>query len=464
MAEKLTLDGVPANVRELYERGNAALEKKNYDYAIAIYSQVLIHQPGLYPCREALRATQFRKAGEKSGFFRKLVGSASNSPQIAKAQLLSRSNPQEAINVAEGVLNGDPGNVTAHKILAEAALALQFPKTAVLSLEIAFKNSNRDRDLAMRLALALATAGDIARGESILEEMLKANPRDADISQALKNISARRTLREGGYEKLSDGSGSYRDILKDKEEAVSLEQSHREVKEEHVVHRMIAEHKAGLAAEPGNQRLLRGLADLYLQDNQFEEAIAHYQALQASSNVNDAVIDKAITLAKTRRIDQQMAKLDSTHPDYINQFEALRAERAAMVVNDARRRMEQHPNDLSLRFELGQILMAEGKISEAIQEFQKSQNNPHLKIRSLFHLGQCFAKRRMFDLAARSYQNALKEKLVFDEEKKELVHSLGHLFEQMGKREEAIEQYKQIYEIDIGYKDVAQKVDEYYSA
>jgi hypothetical protein len=33
----------------------------------------------------------------------------------------------------------------------------------------------------------------------------------------------------------------------------------------------------------------------------------------------------------------------------------------------------------------------------------------------------------------------------------------------MNKREDAIEQFKQIYEIDIGYKDVAAKVDAYYA-
>ena len=31
----------------------------------------------------------------------------------------------------------------------------------------------------------------------------------------------------------------------------------------------------------------------------------------------------------------------------------------------------------------------------------------------------------------------------------------------MGKAEEAIDQFKQIYEVDIGYKDVAAKVDKY---
>jgi hypothetical protein len=34
----------------------------------------------------------------------------------------------------------------------------------------------------------------------------------------------------------------------------------------------------------------------------------------------------------------------------------------------------------------------------------------------------------------------------------------------MGKSEEAIEQFKQIYEIDIGYRDVAVKVDAYYAS
>ena len=33
----------------------------------------------------------------------------------------------------------------------------------------------------------------------------------------------------------------------------------------------------------------------------------------------------------------------------------------------------------------------------------------------------------------------------------------------MGKAEQAIEQFKQIYEVDIGYKDVARKVDQYYA-
>jgi len=36
------------------------------------------------------------------------------------------------------------------------------------------------------------------------------------------------------------------------------------------------------------------------------------------------------------------------------------------------------------------------------------------------------------------------------------------MLENMGKKEEAIEQFKIIYEMDMGYKDVAAKVDAFY--
>jgi tetratricopeptide (TPR) repeat protein len=70
----------------------------------------------------------------------------------------------------------------------------------------------------------------------------------------------------------------------------------------------------------------------------------------------------------------------------------------------------------------------------------------------------------MNDMAAAKLKEALREKLVFDEEKKDLIYALGSVLEKMGKTEEAIEQYKEIYQIDMGFKDVAAKVDAYYAS
>src|SRR5882672_10954333 len=205
---------IPRDVRELYQKGSTALQRQNFEYAIAIFNQVLQREPGFFECRQALRVAQFKQAGGGSNFFKKMLGGASSSPQVAKAQMILRKNPLEAIQIAEQILNSDPQNSAAHKILAEAALAADLPRTSCFSYEILLKNSPKDYSLSMDYSQALAKAGQIPKAESILTELARAYPNKGEINQALKDLSARNTMDEGGYEALADGKGSYRDILK----------------------------------------------------------------------------------------------------------------------------------------------------------------------------------------------------------------------------------------------------------
>src|SRR5437773_585154 len=200
MSEK-SVTAVARPLREQYEKGLAALQRQNLDYAVAIFAQVLQKEPGFYACREALRATQVKKTGGKSGFLKRMFGTASSSPLFAKGQLALRTNPVEAINIAEQLLNSDPNNSAAHKLLADAALAADLPRTAALSLEIAFKIAP-DREVALKLGRALASAGMSDKAERILSELASTFPNDPEIAKVLKNVSAKRTLSEGGYEAL----------------------------------------------------------------------------------------------------------------------------------------------------------------------------------------------------------------------------------------------------------------------
>src|SRR3954462_14393047 len=131
MPEK-TLAAMPRDLRELYQKGATALQRQNFDYALAIFQQVLAKEPGFFDCRQALRAAQFKKAGNSTSLFKKVLGGASSSPQIAKAQMILRKNPTEALQVLEQVLSSDPPNTMAHKLLAEAAMIADLPRTAAL--------------------------------------------------------------------------------------------------------------------------------------------------------------------------------------------------------------------------------------------------------------------------------------------------------------------------------------------
>ncbi|MBC8003823.1 MAG: tetratricopeptide repeat protein, partial [Opitutaceae bacterium] len=338
------------------------------------------------------------------------------------------------------------------------------PQTAVFSLEILVKNSPNDMDAAEQLARVYLSLGQVNKAEELYNQLVAARPNDPNLAQAMKNLAAKRMLVEGGYEALADGTKSYRDILRDKDGAVALEQETRQVKNEEVLLRLIQDNEARLQVEPDNLKLIRSIGDLHLQRKDFDRAVEYYQNILKVSGISDPGVERAISDAMTRKLDLASSQLDPQAPDFAEQKARIKAERDQFVIEECRRRVERYPNDLLIRFELGQHYFNAGKIGEAIQEFQKSQNNPSKKITSQNYLGQCFARRNMNDIAARTFQNALKEKVGFDEEKKEMIYLLGCVLEKMGKKEEAIEQLKQIYEVDIGYKDVAAKVDAYYSA
>jgi tetratricopeptide (TPR) repeat protein len=464
MPEKTVTD-MPLDLRRIFIKGNEALQRDNFDYAIELFHQVLEKEPGFFECRKALRTAQSKKSGGSStGFFRKMMSNAGSSPQIAKAKMSLQKNPAEALAIAEQILNGDPNNSFAHKIAAEAAQALEMPRTAALSLEVLSRNSPHDKALAIEFGVALADAGEIARAEKVLIEFARTMPNDPEVAQALKNLSARNTMDEGGYDALAGGTGSYRDILKDKDQAVSLEQEKRVQKTEDMAERLIGEYEAKLKTEPNNLKTLRNLAELYTQKKQFDRAISYYERIKASeAGAGDSALDRAIAETKVRQFDYQIEQLNPFAADNAEQIAKIKADKLTFQVAECQERVEKFPTDLMIRFEMGQLYFQAGKIGEAIQELQKAQGNPHKRLAAMNLLAQCFAKRKMYDLAAKTLQNAIKEKVGFDDEKKDLIYNLGCVLESMDKKEEAIEQFKLIYETDIGYKDVAAKVDAFYA-
>jgi len=465
MAEK-KLNELSPDLRRLYSKAVEAAQRDNFDYATTLFCSVLKTEPGLFEARKALRAAQTaRSAGASTGFFKKMMSNAGSSPQITKAKLALSKNPAEAMAIAEEVLNGDANNPFAHRIIVDAARALELPQTMVLSLETMVRLAPKDKALVIDFANTVAeTGGNATVAEQFLDELIRTSPYDPDLLQAQKNLSAHKLLDEGGYNEMAETGGTFRDVLKNKEEAVSLEQEKRVQKNDDVAARLIEEYETRLITEANNLKLIRSLAELYTQKNNFTRALALYDRVKQSELGGDATLDRAIADTIVRQFDFQIAQLNPFDDATAEQTAAITAEKLNFQMAETQKRAEKYPTDLAIKFELGVLYFQTGKIGEAIAEFQKAQGNPHKRRTAMSYLAQCFAKRKMFDLAAKTLQNALKEIPGFDEEKKELTYQLGCVLESMGKKEEAIEQFKIIYETDISYKDVSAKVDAYYAA
>ena len=260
MAEK-DLNEISRDARSLFARGSQALAQDNFDYAITLLNQALELEPGFFHCRKALRDAQFRKAGDTGkGFFKKMLSRAGSSPQEAKARMALGKNPAEAMAIAEQILNGDPNSSAAHRIIVDAGNALELPRTVVLSYETLAKNSPKDKALAIEYAHAVSAIGEGSRAEKIIMDLMRELPGDGELRDALKDLSARKTLDEGGYGALEGGGGSYRDILKNKNEAVSLEQEKRVQKirgRRRAPHRRIRDAPSHRAEQPQARPLAR---------------------------------------------------------------------------------------------------------------------------------------------------------------------------------------------------------------
>jgi len=129
----------------------------------------------------------------------------------------------------------------------------------------------------------------------------------------------------------------------------------------------------------------------------------------------------------------------------------------------ARDLVERYPDDLDARFGLAELLIAAGEIESAIAQYQQSQKSPKLRSRSLLGLARCFRDRGLHDLAIAQLSNAKNEHGTHDELKKEIVYELGICFEQSNQPQLAMAEFKEIYAEDIGFRDVAAKINAHYA-
>ena len=445
------MEEVGMEVRQLFEKGYGLLQKKQYDYAMELFSSALDKEASFFECRMSLRAAQIKK-NESSGSIAKIAGAAANAHNMAQAKVaLTRNNFFGAMSYAEKILCADPENSVGHRVIVDASRALNFPHTLISSLQILKKSNPGDKELTKELASALEILGDWDQAEQIMEKLAAANPEDPYLHQAYKDTAAKATIYRGSYER------NFKSNEEDAGDDAELPRKMRTAEE--ALEERIYTMEERLQNEPDNFKLGVDIAKLYVELNDFERCFEYFDWVQNENRVSDSSIDKAIADAHEAKYNHDIEQFPEGSPER----EGLEAERDQFLLQDCRERADRYPTIPEIRFELGERLFRIGETNEAIQAFQRAQNSPKHKLESLSYLGQCFMQRGLYDMALSQFEKALEEKGVFDEQKKEIVYNLACVYENQGRPQEALHHFKSIYEVDIQFRDVAQKVEVGYS-
>ena len=265
---------------------------------------------------------------------------------------------------------------------------------------------------------------------------------------------------------------SYRELIKDRDVAVSLEQQSRMRLTGEALEQQIAELEAQQQTKPQNVDLARRLGALSEQKDDIESAIKWYQLAVDLTGGNDAGLIRKVSDLKMRGTERDIAaheeflashqQKDAVHAKKTEELQAAKKKRAGISIEATKKQLERNPTDLQLRFELGEHLVNAQRFREAVPELQRARQNPNARLKAMNLLGVCYRELGMLDLAMKQFEDAAKEIITMDPIKKEVVYNLGIVYDKMGDREKSLNCMKQIYEAHYGYKDVAERVESSY--
>jgi tetratricopeptide (TPR) repeat protein len=318
-----TPEQVPEACAKLYQGGLAALEKNEAASAISSFMTALEMEPGFVACRQALRQAQKKAAEQKPGFWTRLVQKGRRSPSLSEAEVLLHLQPLKTIALGERVLNQDPDNVTAHKLLAKAALAADLPRTALLSLEALAQEHPEHRAIKLELAEALAKSGDASAAAAIYGQLLKDDPQDGAVLRGLQAMSnppvkAAAPLPVNGHAAQSPAGPTPSPAFQRQPEAVPGTTADDAT---------IKRFEALLVHGPKNRKFLTTLAEAYARKGMFDKSLTFYeQALNVVGGKHPG-LEKTIAETTQKKFDQELSRLDPRADDYAAQCERIQNQR-----------------------------------------------------------------------------------------------------------------------------------------
>ncbi len=134
-------------LRALWLKAVAAIELRNFGYAISLLQEILKQEPQFLTGRELLRRAEVTKSkSAKKSFFN--ISTASIT--VMNAQREIKKDPKRAVEMLEKVLEKEPYNRQANLVLKEAALAAGWPEIGGLRAADAARRKSPRRQGAAR--------------------------------------------------------------------------------------------------------------------------------------------------------------------------------------------------------------------------------------------------------------------------------------------------------------------------
>lgn len=433
------------------QKAEEASRRRNYDYAVELYQQLLELDPDQGEARAGLRRVLKKRHEQKKGG--RLLRAISGAAPLTLAKTLRKAGRHDAcIKSLEQYLATNPLDVDANLMLGEVLEAGGYLKSARAVYEFLTEIDPKNPNGLKRAGAMMRATGDPAKALEYYERALDADPRDQEAIKARKNLAAETALQTASYDTVQHS----REQIKDKEEARTLERAQRLHKSEDELRAELEGLESRFADSPSDPELMLQMAEVQEKLKDFEAALelveracqyrrGSFELIQRRADLQAKVLKKRMSRADKDGDTEAAGRLEEELEQ--SQLHALEE------------MLQLRPGDAELRLRLGKHLLRSSEPDAALAQLQKAVDDPRQQREALFFLGQAFQKKGFLDLARKHYERALEGGSASDERGKEIFYALGTIAESEGQEHEARAFYARIFEVDIAYRDVSAKME-----
>jgi tetratricopeptide (TPR) repeat protein len=441
-----------SRLMKCYVTGSQA-QQGNVDYAIDMFAQCVIGDPGnpifLQKLLEALRRkaggkkagslTTFFAAGSRAGL-KKLAASAQWRDVIKQGVEIIKSNLSDQVTLLA---------------MAEACGNLMFLETQAFYLRAALDASPTDPEVNRQCAKFAASQGNFDQAIECWRRIGRTKGLAEEAEKAIAELSVDKTIAAGQGMIGRGGQSAGRSTGKPGPAAPTGGRQ--------------AELRQAVANNPADIEAALELADLLERDATVEEAEKVLRrALEASGNdlkVQEHLEDRQLRWGKQRIMLAEKRLAGDDTPDNRTTVERLRALQLKQEIDVYAARCSRYPENLTWKYELALRLKAAGNYAEAIRQFQESMKETRRRGAVALELGECFQKIKQYQLAIQNYQTAVET--LTDRElelRKRALYRAGVLASGLDDLDSARKYLSMLAGLDFGYRDVAQRLDKLGSA
>ncbi len=446
-----------ADVSKFLAKADEALKKRNYDYAIQMYQSAMEVDPGSAEARLNFRIALVRKYDAEG--YPKSFGLGG-----IKTIALSKQ-PEKMLVETEKLVAKDPKSIKYNLRVAETLMTLKLNDAALAVLEFAAKWADPKSEklapqLYSMLARAYSDAGRIDDAQKVLNRAMRLAPNDKQLQGLFKEIAAK------GYNKQFGTAKSSYELVKNRDEADTLEKMRKGVLTDEDADKLIGELEDQLKENPLDRRAIRNIGEILSKRKKFLEA---YDRLHKFLEVDPSATEVGDVAAKYKNMYydlaiQTCAKRAQSEPEKAAAWKAkaneLREERKKFSLEEFGRQVEAAPTDMEKRFNFGKAQFEAGDYEEAFKQFQKAKSSPKFGKQANMFMGQCLLKMDRLEMAEMAFQAVEKDLGEGDEEmRKDLMYFEAVLMERKGDVDAALNRFRELYMEDMDFRDVVKRIE-----